>query len=77
MQKIDHRLHMTAVVLAEELDFDRAAHRLQISVSELKEQITQLECKLSLVLFERDSDPVQLTASGRLYIEQIRKSRFL
>lgn len=75
LQRIENRLHRAAVVLAEELDFERAAQRLQISVSGLKEQIDQLECKLSLVLFERDSNRVELTASGKLYIEQIRKSR--
>jgi DNA-binding transcriptional LysR family regulator len=64
-------------VVAEELDVERAAQRLQISVPELKEQIDQLECKLSLVLFERDSTRIELTASGKLYIEQIRKSRLL
>jgi DNA-binding transcriptional LysR family regulator len=77
LQKIENRLHRAAVVLAEELDFERAAQRLQISILELIEQIDQLECKLSLVLFERDSNHVDLTASGKLYIEQVRKSRLL
>jgi DNA-binding transcriptional LysR family regulator len=77
LQRIENRLHRAAVVLAEELDFERAAQRLQISVPELKEQIDQLECKLSLVLFERGSSRIELTASGKLYIEQIRKSRLL
>ena len=77
MQRIENRLHRASVVVAEELDVERAAQRLQISVPELKEQIDQLECKLSLVLFERDSSRIALTASGKLYIEQIRKSRLL
>ena len=77
MQRIENRLHRAAVVLAEELDFERAAQQLDTSVPILKEQIDELECKLSLVLFERDSDRVQLTPSGKLYIEQIRKSRLL
>lgn len=75
MQRVDNRLHLAALALAEELEFDRAAQQLQISVSELKEQIAQLECLLSLTLFERDSNHVAPTASGRLYIEQIRKGR--
>ena len=77
MQRVDHRLHRAAVALAEELDVERAAQRLQISVPELKERIDQLECKLSLVLFEWDSHHVALTAAGYLYIEQLRKSRLL
>jgi DNA-binding transcriptional LysR family regulator len=77
LQRVDHRLHRAAVALAEELDVERAAQRLQISVPELKERIDQLECKLSLVLFEWDSHHVALTADGNLYIEQLRKSRLL
>jgi hypothetical protein len=77
LQRIDHRFHLAAVVLSEELHFDRAAQRLEIPVSELKDQIAQLENKLSMLLFEQGSDSLQMTASGQLYIEQIRKSRFL
>lgn len=75
MQRIDHRLHRAALVLAEELDFDRAARRLQLSVPELKERIARLESTLNLVLFEQYPNQVALTALGRLYLEQVRKSR--
>jgi DNA-binding transcriptional LysR family regulator len=75
LEGIGNHLHFAAILLAEELDFNRAARRLQLSVPELKKLIVQLESKLSLVLFEYDSDHVALTASGRLYIEQLRKSR--
>jgi DNA-binding transcriptional LysR family regulator len=77
LQEIDHRLHLAAVVLAEELDFERAARRLKSSVAVLKEQIVQLENLLSLILFENDSENVHLTPSGRHYIEQIRKGQFI
>jgi DNA-binding transcriptional LysR family regulator len=74
LERIGNHLHFAAILLAEELDFNRAARRL-LSVPELKKLIVQLESKLSLVLYEYDSDHVALTASGRLYIEQLRKSR--
>jgi len=75
LQRVDNHLHLAALTLAEELEFRRAARRLNIPVSELKETITKLENLLSLMLFERDSNYVTLTDSGRTYLEQIRRSR--
>jgi DNA-binding transcriptional LysR family regulator len=72
---VANHLHFAALALAEELEFRRAARRLNISVSELKARITKLESLLSLTLFKRDSNHVALTAPGRTYLEQIRKSR--
>jgi hypothetical protein len=77
LQRVDNHLHLAALALAEELEFSGAARRLQISVPELKERITQLESLLSLRLFERDSTHVALTASGQIYVEHIRKSRLI
>lgn len=74
MQRIDNRLHWAALVLAEELDFERAAQRLELSVSELRNQIDELENILSLRLFVPASDPVLMTDSGQHYIELLRKS---
>jgi DNA-binding transcriptional LysR family regulator len=72
---VDNDLHFVALALAEELELSRTARRLNISVSELKAKVTKLESLLSLTLFERDSNQVVLTASGRTYLEQIRKCR--
>lgn len=77
MQRIDHHLHRIAIVLAEELDFERAAQRLQITLPKLKKQIAQLERKLSLTLFIVDTDKVLLTELGQRYIELLRKSRLV
>jgi hypothetical protein len=77
LERIENLLHIAAFVLAEEFDFARAARRLQLSVPELTERIAELESKLSLILFEQDSNHVALTAEGLVYIEQLRKSRFL
>lgn len=76
MKKVENRLHVAAMILADELDFDRAAERLHISSLELKERIAQLEDTLSLVLFISDSNLVEMTDRGRRYIEQLRKSQF-
>lgn len=72
--RVEHHLHIAAVVLAEELDLERAARRLQIPPTELDTRITTLERKLSLKLFERRSNTVTVTEDGLRYIELLRKS---
>ena len=75
LEKVDNRLHLAALVLADELDFDRAAKRLQISVSELRNRIAQLERTLSLALFVSSSTSITMTDCGRRYLGLLRKCR--
>lgn len=68
--------HLQAVVLlAEELNFTRAAHRLHISQPALSKQITELEGQLRLHLFIREKGRlVELTDAGRVFVEEARSS---
>ena len=64
------KLMEAAIVLAEELNFSRAARRLHISQPALTKQVSELESRLGVLLFNRDKQTVTLTAAGRAYIEE-------
>lgn len=50
--------------------FSRAAEQLNVSKSPLSAQIKELESVLGLVLFERHTRQVSLTATGRLLLDE-------
>lgn len=70
----DIRLMQAAIVLAEELNFSRAAERLHIAQSTLSKQILELESQLGFALFERNHQVVELTEAGRNFVEEAREA---
>lgn len=60
------------VVLAEELNFTRAAARLHISQPPLSLQIAQLERELDVRLFDRNNRRVTLTEAGEAFLNDVR-----
>ena len=64
--------HLHAVVvLAEEMNFTRAAHRLNITQPALSKQITELEEDYGLHLFNREKGRlIELTESGHIFVEE-------
>jgi DNA-binding transcriptional LysR family regulator len=61
------------IVLAEELNFTRAAGRLHLTQPTLSKQITDLEEELRSQLFTRDKGRcVKLTDAARVIVEEVR-----
>ncbi len=65
--------HLHAVVvLAEEMNFTRAAHRLNVTQPALSKQITELEEQYGLHLFNREKGRlIELTESGQILKKQV------
>lgn len=61
------------VVVAEELNFRRAAERLFISQPPLSRQIRELETILGVQLLERDTTSVKLTPAGAVAFKRAKK----
>jgi DNA-binding transcriptional LysR family regulator len=74
---IDVRHLHAVVILAEELNFTRAAQILHISQSALSKQIIEVEEEHRLHLFAREKGRVMaLTDAGRAFVEEARAALF-
>ncbi|MER8960332.1 MULTISPECIES: LysR family transcriptional regulator [unclassified Mesorhizobium] len=69
---MNHKLMQSFMAVAEELHFGRAAARLHISQPPLTKQIQQLEQAMGVRLLERTKRKVELTAAGRVFLDEVR-----
>ncbi|HET9281391.1 MAG TPA: LysR substrate-binding domain-containing protein [Candidatus Angelobacter sp.] len=70
---VDSRLQYLAVILAEELNFSRAAKRAGMAQPAFSRQIRLLESFLGVRLFRRTSRSVELTEEGKIFVYEARK----
>jgi DNA-binding transcriptional LysR family regulator len=61
------------VAVAEALNFTRAAARLRLAQPALSRQVSDLEEELGVDLLRRTSHGVELTAEGKLYLDEARE----
>ena len=69
---MDQKSLMSFVVLAEELQFIRAAKRLNVTQSALSQLIARLEKELGVELFERTKRSVRLSECGHVFLPEAR-----
>ncbi|WP_432467625.1 LysR family transcriptional regulator [Agarivorans sp. Z349TD_8] len=72
-----NRLSQAAPLLAaivDELNFTKAAERLNVQQSAISHRVRALEEKLGLTLFERSTKNLRLTAAGKILCEAARQS---
>jgi DNA-binding transcriptional LysR family regulator len=68
------RFMESAIALSEELNFSRAAQKINRTQSTVTKIIKQLERAVGVQLFERDRKKVRVTDACRAYVEQARIS---
>ena len=73
---VELRLYRYVSVLAEVLNFTRAAAKLHVAQPALSRRIRQLEEYLGVMLFERTKREVRLTAAGEAFAAEARLTLF-
>lgn len=74
--EIDLRLLRAATVVAAELHITRASERLGITQPALTKQLKELEDRVGAILFDRDTQNVELTDAGRAFIPEAERALY-
>jgi DNA-binding transcriptional LysR family regulator len=74
MMRREVKLLESAIAVAEELSFSRAARRVHLSQPTITRNISIIEGNLGAELFERNHKRVEITDAGRAFVEEARIS---
>jgi DNA-binding transcriptional LysR family regulator len=69
---MDFKALRAFVTVAEELNFTRAARRVNLTQQSLSEQMAKLEARIGVKLLERSTRNVALTDTGKTFLEDAR-----
>ena len=73
-ESIPIKLKRAAVILADELEYSRAADRLRITSAELRNHVSELENQLCFYIFIPRRRKVELTEEGQFLIRAFREA---
>lgn len=73
LPELDLRQLHAFLIVAEELHFGRAAQQLGIAQPPLSQQIQRLEKRVGYSLFNRGKRRIELTATGRAFVDVARR----
>ncbi len=59
--------------IAQEKNFSRAAEKLHIAQPSLSQQLSKLEKELGVLLFQRNTNSVELTHAGSIFVDKAQK----
>ena len=61
------------MTVAEEKSFSKAARKLFITQPSLSQVISKLETQLDAQLFDRSTNPLQITQAGRIFLKHAKE----
>src|SRR5690554_5862887 len=62
-----------ALQIAKDMNFSRAAEKLHIAQPSLSQQLSKLEKEIGVLLFQRNTNSVELTYAGSVFMDQAQK----
>jgi LysR family hydrogen peroxide-inducible transcriptional activator len=67
------RQFLYAIQIAAEKNFSRAAEKLHLAQPSLSQQLSKLEKEIGVLLFQRNTNSVEITHAGEVFVEKAQK----
>jgi LysR family hydrogen peroxide-inducible transcriptional activator len=72
-QNMELRQFQYAIQIAAEKNFSRAAEKLHLAQPSLSQQLSKLEKEIGVLLFQRNTNSVEITHAGEVFVEKAQK----